>query len=395
VNVDSTDNEHDDNEHDDNDDGTNDGTNEDDFEAAGLYDPGAPNARARLELLEYLLGRGVSIPEMMNAEHGLLSLAALRTLRPETDRCTLAEAAGKAGVEHEFALRVWRASGFPDPRPHERSFSDRDVAMLALARSLRELVGTELVVQLMRTMGESTARIAEAEIALLRANIEAPLLAEDKLIAIAQSYVTVAETVLPRVVDAIDTLHRHHLETIGRRYSDAGTVPSAANLAFLTVGFADLAGYTGLSQELDPAELGGLLSTFETITGDVIAAAGAHVVKRIGDAVMFVTSAPGIACRVALDLVDACAAGRLPRLRTGLAFGEVMVRQGDFHGPTVNLAARLVTAAEPGVVLTDAQLAGRLARLDDRYSFAPAGRYTLAGFADPVEAYQLLRARPW
>jgi adenylate cyclase len=362
-----------------------------DLVAAGLYDPDAPGAEARLELLEFLLDLGVSIPEMARSEHGLLSLAAFRAVRPEHGRCTFAEAAERAAVDHAFALRVWRAAGFADPRPHERSFSDRDVAMLQLARTLGRLVGTDLVVQLMRTIGESTARIAEAEVALLRANVEAPLVAEHQLVEVARAYVTVAEQVLPRIVDAIDTLHRHHIEVIGRRYSDAGTVPTAANTAFLAVGFADLAGYTGLSQELDPAELGSLLSRFEGVTGDVIAAAGAHVVKRIGDAVMFVTSAPGVACAVALDVADACAQLRLPRLRIGLAFGEVVVRQGDFHGPTVNLAARLVTAAEPGVVLTDASLAERLARLDDRLTFHAAGRYTLAGFAEPVEAYQLLR----
>jgi adenylate cyclase len=363
-----------------------------DLVAAGLYDPEAPDAAAKLELFEYLLELGVSIPEMVRSEHGLLSLAAFRSVRPAEGRCTFREAAEQADVDHGFALRIWRAAGFPDPRPYKRDFSGRDVSMLQLARTLQRLVGTDLVVQLMRTMGESTARIAEAEVALLRANVEAPLVAEQQLVTVARAYVTVAQQVLPRVVDAIDTLHRHHIDVISRRYSDAGNIPSAANLANLAVGFADLAGYTGLSQELDPADLGAMLSKFEGITGDMIAAAGAHVVKRIGDAVMFVTSAPGVACTVALDLIDACTQAHLPRLRIGLAFGDVIGRQGDFHGPTVNLAARLVTAADPGVVLTDTTLAQRLGRLDDRLSFHPAGRYTLAGFSEPVEAFQLLRA---
>jgi class 3 adenylate cyclase len=367
----------------------------DDLVDAGLYDPAAPDAPQRLELLEYLVSLGISIPElaMADAEDRLVSLAAIRTLRPEHGRCTFAEAAEQAGVEVDFALRVWRGAGFADPRPHERNFSDQDVGLLELARSLRELVGTELVVQLVRTMGEATARVAEAEIALVRSNIEAPLMEQQQLVSVAKAYDAVARDILPRVVDGIDTLHRRHLEIIARRYSDAGTLPSPVNAAFLTVGFADLAGYTGLSQDLDPAELGALLTTFESVTGDVVAAAGAHVVKRIGDAVMFVTSAPGVACAVALDLVEQCAAQRLPRLRVGLAFGEVIVRQGDFHGATVNLAARLVAAAEPGVVLTDASLSGRLARLDDRYAFHLAGRYQLAGYREAVEAYQLLRVR--
>ena len=94
-------------------------SNVDDFVAAGLYDPDAPGAPARLELLEYLLDLGVSIPEMAATEHGLLSLAAFRTIRPEEGRCTFREAAERADVEHGFALRVWRAAGFPDPRPYD------------------------------------------------------------------------------------------------------------------------------------------------------------------------------------------------------------------------------------------------------------------------------------
>jgi class 3 adenylate cyclase len=186
-------------------------------------------------------------------------------------------------------------------------------------------------------------------------------------------------------------MHRHHLQAIGRRYSDVNAPTSALNVVQLAVGFADLAGYTGLWQELPPHELALMLDRFEATTGDVITAAGANVVKRIGDAVMFVTNAPGIACSLALDLLEACAAARLPKLRVGVAFGDVMVRQGDFYGPTVNLAARLVASAEAGTALTDSELQQRLSRVRGGYAFAAAGRYQLAGFLEPVAAYQLLR----
>ena len=120
-----------------------------------------------------------------------------------------------------------------------------------------------------------------------------------------------------------------------------------------------------------------MLDRFEATTGDVIAAAGANVAKRIGDAVMFVTNAPGVACALALELIEACAAARLPKLRVGVAFGDVIVRQGDFYGPTVNLAARLVAAAEPGTALTDAALHGRLgARARRLQRSCPRGRFT-------------------
>ena len=135
-----------------------------------------------------------------------------------------------------------------------------------------------------------------------------------------------------------------------------------------------------------------MLDRFEATTGDVVAAAGANVVKRIGDAVMFVTNAPGVACTLALDLIEACAAARLPKLRVGVAFGDVIVRHGDFYGPTVNLAARLVAAAEPGTVLADAVAArapGSRCGLRTR-SCPPAGSRSPASTA-PVEAFQLLR----
>ena len=124
----------------------------------------------------------------------------------------------------------------------------------------------------------------------------------------------------------------------------------------------------------------------------MIAAAGANVVKRIGDAVMFVTNAPGIACALALELIEACTRERLPKLRVGLAVGDVIVRQGDFYGPTVNLAARLVASAEPGTALADVALHGRLSqRARPATASSPPASFQLAGFDEPVEVFQLLR----
>jgi adenylate cyclase len=163
------------------------------------------------------------------------------------------------------------------------------------------------------------------------------------------------------------------------------------NVVQLAIGFADLAGYTGLWQDHPPAHLAVMLDRFEAITGDVITTAGANVAKRIGDAVMFVTNAPGVACALALELLEACAAAHLPKLRVGVSFGDVMVRHGDFYGPTVNLAARLVASAEAGTALTDADLQRRLERVRSGYTFFAAGKYQLSGFDEPVVAYQLLR----
>jgi class 3 adenylate cyclase len=363
-----------------------------DFVVAGLYDPDAPDAAARLEVLTFLTEEvGASIPEIVQAaeEDRLLSMAALRLVRHEGPRLTLAQLAERAGVSMSFASRVWRAAGFPDPRPFERRFATADVALLELLRIGRAYVGEEAELQLVRTLGSAAARIAEAEIAMVRSSMEAPLVADRQFVDIARTYREVVAELLPRIVEAVDTLHRHHVDAIARRY--IGSAPSTANVVALAVGFADLSGYTGLASQLDPEQLGTMLDHFEATTGDVVAGSGASVAKRMGDAVMFVTNAPGIACTLGLDLVDACAAAQLPKLRVGVAFGDVLVRHGDFYGPTVNLAARLVAAAHPGTVLTDRVLQERLGRVPATYAFLPAGRLTLPGFDVPMECYQLLR----
>jgi class 3 adenylate cyclase len=364
-----------------------------DFIDAGLYDPDDPGAEAHLALLQFLADEmGASIPELVQAheEQALVSMSAFRALRPAGERVTLREAAARAGCDVGFAARVWRAAGFPEPRPHERRFSAADVEMLQLFQRTRDFVGEERALQLVRTLGIAAAQVAEAEIALVRTTVEAPLVADGHLVDVARSYRTLVTELAPRLAAALDTLNRHHMEAIGRRYS--GSSPSRANLVPLAVGFADLSDYTGISARLDPEELGTMLDRFEATTSDLIAAAGANVAKRIGDAVMFVTNAPGVACGLALDLVDAVTAAGLPKLRVGLAFGDVVVRQGDFHGPTVNLAARLVATADPGTVLTDTALHDRLSHARASYVFVPGGRLNLSGFDAPVTAYQLLRA---
>jgi class 3 adenylate cyclase len=365
----------------------------DDFLAAGLYDPDDHDAEARLALLEYLVDIGASIPEIVqaNEEGGILSMAAFRTLATGRDRFTFSEAASQAGIDETLALELWRCVGFPEPRQFERRFGPSDVELFRMFMLLGAFVEPDLVLQLARTMGEAVSRIAEAEVALLRSNIEAPLVPSNQYADIARTYANVATEMFPRIADALDTLHRHHLLAIGRRYSDVGAPPSALNVVQLAIGFADLAGYTGLWQEWSTEDLADMLGRFEATTGNVITSAGANVVKRIGDAVMFVTNAPGIACALALELLEACAAAGLPKLRVGLAFGDVMVRHGDFYGAPVNLAARLVASAEAGTALTDTVLHERLARVRGGYSFVHAGKYNLAGFTAPIEAFQLLR----
>ena len=111
------------------------------------------------------------------------------------------------------------------------------------------------------------------------------------------------------------------------------------------------------------------------------------MVKLIGDEVMFVAGSVADAIEIARILVND---PELPPLRVGLAAGEIVAREGDIFGPVVNLAARVVTLAEPGGVLMEAETARRLGSHEHLRSLGPQ---VLAGFDAPVEVFALKPAR--
>ena len=128
--------------------------------------------------------------------------------------------------------------------------------------------------------------------------------------------------------------------------------PDAPGARVLTIGFVDLVGYTAISQQLEPHELSALVQRFEHLAFDTVAEEGGRVVKTIGDEVMFVSGDVAAAARIARRLTDrSLDDALLPPARAGLAQGSVVTREGDYFGPVVNLASRLVEIAKPGSVI--------------------------------------------
>jgi class 3 adenylate cyclase len=97
------------------------------------------------------------------------------------------------------------------------------------------------------------------------------------------------------------------------------TEAPTAERRFVSVLFADLVGFTAISEQHDPEEVRDLLSRYFTAAREVIAGYGGAVEKFIGDAVMAVWGAPIAreddaerAVRAALELID-----RVRELRLG------------------------------------------------------------------------------
>jgi adenylate cyclase len=183
-----------------------------------------------------------------------------------------------------------------------------------------------------------------------------------------------------------DVLFRSHLLLAQRPYS-----PTVDQVGFetqqLIVGFVDLVASAELAEDLSLSELGAVLGAFEQIALDTVTQASGRLVKLIGDEVLFTAPDSAAACRIALDLAAACDAHELlPEARVGLASGSVMLREGDVFGPVVNLAARLVKAAEPSQVVTTEEVA-RSAGCE----FRPIGRRSLKGIFAEAELVALVR----
>jgi class 3 adenylate cyclase len=153
--------------------------------------------------------------------------------------------------------------------------------------------------------------------------------------------------------------------------SAPATTPATAPAAerrLVSVLFADLVGFTTLSESRDPEEVRELLSRYFDTCRRLIELYGGTVEKFIGDAVMAVWGTPTAteddaerAVRSALDLLAAVSAlgdeVGAPELaaRAGVLTGEAAVTlgaegQGMVAGDLVNTAARIQSAAEPGTV---------------------------------------------
>ena len=281
-------------------------------------------------------------------------LAVNRVLLPQGRDYTLETAAERAGITVDEARRLWRAMGFPDLDPGERAFADADVELFKAVRSMVDegVTNPEAALQVARVTGQCLARIAEAQIGTLRDAIEQPLRAADASDReIAERITEVADQSLPGLESILVRVWRRQLFVAAERAAasryDLGTGGET-----LGVGFADLVGFTETSEMLDDDELAQLIGRFEAIAFDSAAAHNARVVKIVGDEVMFVTPDPCEAATMAADLVDACATDTIvPDVRVGLAHGTVVPLEGDFFGPTVNVASRLVELARPASVL--------------------------------------------
>lgn len=316
----------------------------------------------------------------------------------ESPTLTLTELAQRAGTSVEVAQKFWRAMGFADVQPDEVRFTDQDVdalqdTVVLLDETSDSSLASASVLELLRAQSYTMDRLVLWELETFVTDLSERLGLDD----------TAARLVaLDRIDGLVELLsrqltyvwRRHMASILGRtdaEVSTRGREDTRPDLYPLirSLGFVDIVSFTQRAQGMSKAALTHMLEDFENTARDVITSRGARVVKTIGDAVMYISDDLLIAADVVTALVDELQKGPdAIRVRASLVEGRVISRSGDVFGPTVNLASRLVDAAEPGGIRLDESTAMAILRSPE------AARYRV-GQCHEVVAKGLGQIVPW
>ncbi|BBY34800.1 adenylate/guanylate cyclase domain-containing protein [Mycolicibacter minnesotensis] len=347
-----------------------------DPEIADLLEGLDGTARAeRAELIEWLLGQGITVEEIRRNVSPML-LASRRLVGDDGTYVSAREISASTGVDLDQLQRLQRAVGLPwveDPDSPVQMRADASIAEHA-RRFVEAGIDAEQALQTARVLADGLAHAAEFMRFTVLSAVGEPGITELQIAQRSQELVGRLAPLLGSFVDDMLMLQlRHQLDidaiTAGERA--AGTpLPGARQIV---VAFADLVGFTRLGEMVPPEELVQLAERL-TLLAREIAVPPVRFIKTIGDAVMFVCPDPEPLVDAVLRLVEAAQADEsLPRLRAGIAAGEAVSRVGDWFGSPVNLASRITGVARPGTVLVAEPV--RVALEDSgafRWSFAGA-----------------------
>jgi adenylate cyclase len=344
-------------------------------------------AIAHARIVARLRERGHTMAQIRAAtDSGRLAYGYLEQLFPTGGgRHTLRDAAERSGLEPALIRRIWGTLGFPVAG--RDGFTDQDLELLEYGAAVLQ-AGFPLVafLQLIRVYGQALAQIADAEVKLFHLYVHEPLMREGVPgLEMAEEMQTLAAELLPLAAPMMDGLHRRLLrhfveqDVVGHMETDTDF-----DLGRLRVGiaFADLAGYTRLTEEAGEEQAVDVVERFvagveATLPDD------ARVIKTIGDEVMIVGSDAGALVDWAVGY-QRLAANARPRPRIGMHAGAALYRDGDYYGRAVNLAARVAARAAGGEVLVTRPVldaAGAHLRFDQ------IGEVTLKGFSEPTELF--------
>jgi adenylate cyclase len=354
-----------------------------------------PAAVAHARIVARLRERGYPLETLRDAARsGRLAYGYLEDLFPPPARTrTLAQAAADSGLEPALIERIWTAAGYAS-ESLER-IGEEDLQLLRYMASVLD-AGFPLVafLQLVRVYGQALAQIADAEVKLFHLYVHEPLMREGVPgLEIAEAMEGLASELLPLASPIMDRVHQRALQhfvgqdIVGHlELEGAGEELGRLRVA---IAFADLAGYTRLTEEAGEEEALDVVERFVDSVADTLPEE-ARVIKTIGDEVMVVGADPGALVDWAVGFQD-LNARRRPLPRIGIHVGDTLYRDGDYYGRAVNLASRVGARAAGGEVLVTHPV---VEAAGSHLAFEPIGEVKLKGITDATDLYLARGARP-
>jgi adenylate cyclase len=232
------------------------------------------------------------------------------------------------------------------------------------------------------------AQVADAEVRLFHLYVHEPLMRSGATgVEMADEMLAITRELLPLASPVMDQVHQRYLQhfveqdVVGHMESDLDDDQIDLGRVRVAIAFADLAGYTRLTEEEGELEAVDAVERFveavETTLPD-----DARVIKTIGDAVMIVSSDAGTLVDWAVGFQQLYASPALPRI--GIHSGHALYRDGDYFGRDVNIASRVAARSAGGEVLVTRSV---VERAGSHLEFERIAGVRLKGFTESTEVF--------
>jgi adenylate cyclase len=369
---------------------------------AGIFRPGPDGtfpARyvRRATHIDGLLESGLTLEFVQEIiERGLGDFDAGDQFMPHPglrSRRTFAEFLDSLGGRAELFHQVYAILGFTEPEPdrHLRvedetmmrhfldAFADDPIVAVRSARLMAE--GLRPAVEGMAKMqSERLARLyLDAQGGSSR---QAPLEEVEALRDVIRVAFEMATWLMKRYLDRANAASSVDIFERSLAMRGLASPPTAAHRAIV---FADLTGYTALTNELGDEEGAMTALRLRDEVEPLVHENDGRLLQLLGDGAMILFTKPDKAIDMATELISRWPSD-MPGLHVGIGIGPLYERDGNYFGTTVNLAARLSSAARPGQILA-ASVAPDPAL--QRPGLTPIAPLTLKGFPVPVPAMEV------
>jgi adenylate cyclase len=269
------------------------------------------------------------------------------------------------------------------------ALSSEDVQLLRYVAAVLS-AGLPLVamLQLVRVYGQAMAQVADAEVRLFHLYVHEPLMRSGVSgVEMSEEMFAMMRDLLPLASPVMDQVHQRYLQhfveqdVVGHMETELDGDAIDLGRLRVAIAFADLAGYTRLTEEEGELEAVDAVERFveavETTLPDE-----ARVIKTIGDEVMIVGSDPGALTDWAVGFQQLYAGRTLPRI--GIHYGDALYRDGDYYGRDVNIASRVAARSAGGEVLVTRPV---VERAGPHLVFERIADVRLKGFTDTTEIF--------